>query len=386
MQKKPARFLWNRHELGGAFGDIGTDLPLLIGVILASGMDAASALIFFGIFQIASGMIYGLPMPVQPLKVMAVLVISQNIPADVLVGGGLAVGAIMLLLTMSGVLTLLASRIPLAVVRGLQFGLGLSLATMALKKYVPSDGVSGWVLAAIVFLWMIFMKHSTWQKWMPAALLPVGVGIVYALYYSVDAGTIYKGMELHLPQFRIPESSSVLTGLWLLALPQIPLSLSNSLIATEQTIRDLFPEKRVTIKKIGLTYSIMNLVAPFFGGLPVCHGCGGLAGHYALGARSGTSVLIYGSFFLVLGLFFSPVFEEALKLFPMPLLGIILLFEAMTLMMFLRDQREDHSLYVALLTGLMAVSLPGGFLSAMIVGVLLHFWLNRKTGQSESGR
>lgn len=385
MQKKPARFLWNRHELGGAFGDIGTDLPLLIGVILASGMDAASALIFFGIFQIASGMIYGLPMPVQPLKVMAVLVISQKVPADVLMGGGLAVGVIMLLLATSGLLTLLSTHIPLAVVRGLQFGLGLSLATVALKKYVPSDGMIGWGLAAIVFLWMIFMRRSTWREWMPAALLPVGAGVLYALVYSVDAGTIYQGMEFHLPAFGVPDSDSIITGLWLLALPQIPLSISNSLIATQQTVRDLFPEKSVTVKKIGFTYSVMNLIAPFFGGMPVCHGCGGLAGHYALGARSGTSVLVYGSFFLLLGLFFAPVFEEVLKLFPMPLLGVILLFEAMTLMMFLRDQREDHSLYVALLTGLMAVSLPGGFLSAMIMGVLLHFWLDRKTGQSESG-
>ena len=374
MPIKPSRFLWNRHEIGGAFGDIGTDLPLLIGVILASGMDAASALILFGLFQILSGVIYGLPMPVQPLKVMAVLVISQKIPADVLMGGGLAVGAIMLLLTTSGLLTFLAARIPLAVVRGLQFGLGLSLATLALKQYVPSDGASGWVLATIVFLWMIFMRHSPWKKSMPAALLPVGVGIVYALVYAVDADRIFSGMALRLPQFRMPDSGSVIEGLLLLALPQISLSISNSVIATEQTVRDLFPEKSISVKKIGLSYSIMNLIAPFLGGLPVCHGCGGLAGHHVLGARSGTSVMIYGAFFLSLGLFFSQVFDEVLRLFPMPLLGVILLFEAMALLVLIRDHVESDSLYVALLTALVSISLPGGFLTGMLTGLAVHAW------------
>ncbi len=101
--------------------------------------------------------------------------------------------------------------------------------------------------------------------------------------------------------------SDIIAGTWILAVPQLPLSLSNSVIATEQTIRDLFPDRR-----IGLTYSLVNLVTPLLGRVPACHGCGGLAGHHAFGARTGGSVVIYGTLLLSLGLFFGAPLEELL--------------------------------------------------------------------------
>ncbi len=64
----------NCGELSGAFGDIGTALPLLTGMILASGMHPASVLTVFGLAQIGSALFYGIPMPVQPLKAVAALV------------------------------------------------------------------------------------------------------------------------------------------------------------------------------------------------------------------------------------------------------------------------------------------------------------------------
>src|SRR5205823_12080891 len=110
-------------------------------------------------------------------------------------------------------------------------------------------------------------------------------------------------------------------------LPQIPLSLGNSILATRQIGEDLFPQTRLTVRKIGLTYSLMNLVNPFFSGIPTCHGSGGMVGHYTFGARTGGSVVIYGSIYLVLGVFFSHAFSTAVYLFPLPVLGVILLFE-----------------------------------------------------------
>ena len=95
----------------------------------------------------------------------------------------------------------------------------------------------------------------------------------------------------------------------LLAIPQIPLSLGNSILATRQIAEDLFPEKHIGVRKLSLTYAVMNLVNPWFGGVPTCHGSGGLAGHYTFGARTGGSLIIYGSLFLILGLFFATGFE-----------------------------------------------------------------------------
>jgi len=133
----PPRIRFDRNEFAGSFGDIGTDLPLIVGMVLAAGLDAASVFITFGVAQIATGLIYGLPMPMQPLKAMAVLVISQKLSGDILYGGGLAIGAVMLLLTVSGGLTLLARLVPRCVVRGIQFGLGLSLASRERSRGGP---------------------------------------------------------------------------------------------------------------------------------------------------------------------------------------------------------------------------------------------------------
>ena len=113
---------------------------------------------------------------------------------------------------------------------------------------------------------------------------------------------------------------------------------------------------------------------PFFKGVPVCHGCGGLAGHYALGARTGGSVIIYGSVFVIIGLFFSQAFHQVVEFFPKPVLGVVLLFEALTLMLFVRDQaRDKRDMAVALLVALMALTLPQGYILGLITGTILYY-------------
>src|SRR5512141_3485726 len=114
---------FDRNELAGAFGDIGTDLPLIVGMILAAGLHSASVLVMFGLMQFFTALRYRMPMPVQPLKAVAVLVITQKVAPEVLYGGGLAIGIVMLVLTVSGGIEWLAHVVPKAVVRGLQLGL-----------------------------------------------------------------------------------------------------------------------------------------------------------------------------------------------------------------------------------------------------------------------
>ncbi|KOR38548.1 transporter [Planktothricoides sp. SR001] len=368
---------FNRHEIAGSFGDIGTDLPLIVGMIQAVNLNSASVFIIFGISQMFAGFFYGLPMPMQPLKAMAVLVITQKVPGEILFGAGLAIGIFMLILTLSGGLNLLARLIPLCVVRGLQFGLGLSLASLALKTYIPSAGIPGYIIAALGFLILITTpKYSR----IPAGIAVILLGLLYAGLFSLNFQEIGSNIGLAIPEFYQPKWSDILTGFVILALPQIPLSISNSLIATEQTVKDLFPEQRVSIRRIGLTYAIANVIAPFFGGIPVCHGCGGLAGHYALGARTGGSVILYGSMYLIIGLFFSPVFGEVVQVFPQPILGVILLFESLTLLLLIADQAaEKNKFIIALIVGLFALLVPQGYILGMIIGTGLYYLSNRLT-------
>ena len=357
---------FDRNELAGAFGDIGTDLPLLVGVILAAGLDTAGALVMFGALQILTGLRYRMPMPVQPLKAMAALVIAHRVSGQVLAGGGLAIGVLMLFLSVTGLVDWVARIVPKAVVRGIQFGLGLQLASVALGNYVVGSGVAGYALAAAgVFIVMTLAGNRRY----PAALAIVALGAVYAAMFTLDGHTLWRGVGFRLPQPQLPNWQDICAGFVVLALPQLPLSLGNSILATRQLSCDLFPDRAPSVRAISFSYAVMNLLNPLFGGIPTCHGSGGMAGHYAFGGRTGGSVILYGSFFLAIGLFLSGGFHEVIKAFPLPLLGVLLLVEGVALMTLIRDLANDaYGLLVGLLVGLIAVAIPYGYGVALIVG------------------
>ncbi|MBX3396168.1 MAG: putative sulfate/molybdate transporter [Phycisphaerae bacterium] len=367
------RVRFDRNELAGSFGDVGTDLPLIVAMIAAAGLDGSTVFVIFGLLQILTGIVYGVPMPMQPLKAMAVLVITQRIGADTLLGGGFAIAIIMLTLSLTGALTWLAHVIPRSAVRGVQFGLGLSLASLALKDYVPSLGVSGFILAAVCFVLVVLLWGN---RRFPAALPVIGLGLIYACVVTIDWSAVTFPGTMHLPTPRMPSTESIWTGLFLLALPQLPLSLSNAVIATHQTLHDLFPERSVTMRRIGITYGVANVCASIFGGIPVCHGCGGLAGHHAFGARTGGSVVIYGSIYVALGLLLGDAVGSFAAAYPRPVLGVILLFEAVGLMRLISDQAGDRrQMTVALFVGALAFGLPQGFMIGLIVGTgIWYFW------------
>jgi xanthine/uracil/vitamin C permease (AzgA family) len=375
MRKGWIRF--DRNELAGAFGDIGTDLPLIVGMILVAGLDSASALVMFGAMQVFTGLRYGIPMPVQPLKAMAALVIAQKLSGGVLFGGGLVIGVIMLVLTVTGLIEWLARVVPKTVVRGIQFGLGLQLAMLAVKDYVQADGAVGYALAAVGFVITIALMGN---RRFPAALFVIALGVAYAFVFKIDLGVVWHGAGFHLPQLHTVTRQDLLTGLIVLAVPQIPLSLGNSILATRQVAEDFFPERRLSIRAISFTYSLMNLVNPWFGGIPTCHGSGGMAGHYTFGARTGGSVIIYGCLYLVLGLFFSACFAQLIQVFPKPILGVMLAFEGLAMLLLVRDIAGSKAdLFIAMLVGLMAVGLPYGYAVGLIVGTaLVYLWRNRQ--------
>ena len=366
--RPPLRF--DRREFAGAFGDLGTDFPLLVGLTVACGLDGASVFAVAGALQIATGLVYRMPMPVEPLKAMAALAIAQKLAPGVLAGGGLAIGAMMLLLTATGLLEALARAVPKTVVRGIQCGLGLQLAALAAREFLPAGGPAGWVLAGVSALIVVaLMGHEKF----PPALLVIGLGLAYALATGLDARALAGGFAFKLPVFAAPSAANLATGFVLLALPQLPLSLANSVLATRQVSVDLFPDRAPSVRKIGFTYAAMNLVAPLFGGVPACHGSGGMAGHYAFGARTGGSVVIYGGIFLMLGLLFGGSFSEIVRSFPRPMLGVLLAFEGLSMMGLVRDQAGDRQDFaLVLLLALIAAFTPYGYLTAMVAGVALH--------------
>lgn len=363
---------FNKQEFAGAFGDIGTDFPLIVAMILAANLHAPSVLIVYGLMQILTGLTYKIPMPVQPLKAMATLVIAQKIAGPVLLGAGLSIGVVMLFLSLTGLLDKLTKLVPKAVIRGLQLGLGISLCSLACKEYIAADKLWGYVLAFGAFLIVIFFIDN---KKLPASILVIGLGFLYAFIVNVDFQALFQAVGVSFPRTTVPTVEDVSKGFVLLALPQIPLSLGNSIMATKQVTSDLFPERAdLTVKKIGITYSLMNLIVPFVGGVPVCHGAGGMIGHYTFGGRTGGSVIIYGLLYIGIGVFFGNSFEEVIKVFPLPILGVILLVEGISLMLLVKDTVQDKKGFViAILVGALAFGLPYGFMVSMIVGTALYY-------------
>lgn len=361
---------FNRNELAGAFGAIGTDLPLIMGMIIAGQLGAADVLIMFGLAQIITGVWYRLPMAVQPLKVMAALVIANHIPGPILYAGGLAVGIMVFILTVTGMLGRVARLVPKAVVRGIQMGLGLKLALIATADFIPREGAGGYVLAAVAFcLVIIFMNNRRW----PASLVVIALGAIFAIMSGRMNG-LSPVINFTLPAIHPMNWSDFLTGFLVLALPQLPLSLGNSILATAQLSNDLYPERNITVRRIGFSYSFLNMVSSFFGGIPVCHGSGGLAGHYAFGGRTGGSVIIYGLMYLIMGLLFSGNFIHFVQIFPFPILGVILFFEGLALMMLIRDLAENREDFmIALTVGILANALPFGFLVGLVVGTGVYY-------------
>ena len=323
LRKNLPRIRFDRHEFAGALGDLGTDLPLVVLLIITCGLDVRSVLVLFGVCQVLTGLAYRLPIPVQPLKAMAAIAIAERLSPDVLAGGGLAVGAIMLVLSLSGGLELIARVVPRLVVRGLQFGLGIKLAMLALQRYLPEQGWEGYALGAAAFGIVILLRGN---KRHPAALWVVAMGVIYAVVAKGGIAGFRPDLNFSWPAPRIPGAEAILNGLLLLAIPQLPLSIANAVIATRQTASDLFPGSDVSARKLGFT-------------------------------------------------------------FPRSVLGVLLLFEGIQLMRLSRDSAGgEEGFFLVLVTALIAAGLPYGFAVAMVVGTLLHVVLRARTlanGQDE---
>ena len=364
------RIIINRNEFSGAFGDIGTDLPLIVGMLLATNLEMSNTLIVFGILQILTSVIYGIPMPVQPLKAVALIVITQKLSAAVIWGGGIAIGVIMLVLTLTGLLSWLNKIIPKTVIRGIQLGLGIQLCLLSMRDYIPADKTIGYIFASIAFIIGIVLIGN--RKYPPAVFI-ILLGFVYVAFFK---NLPVSEIRIAFPHAYFPQITyqNVIAGMIILAIPQIPLSLGNSIFATNQIVTDLFPEKKINVTKIGLTYSLMNIIGPLFGGIPVCHGSGGIAGHYTFGGRTGGSTLIYGSFYLILGLIFSNNSPELLQIFPKPLLGVILLFEGIALILLVKDIITDRKMFfIAVLVAVCANGLPNGYFFGLVIGTIIYY-------------
>ena len=304
-------FEFSLRELAGSMGDFGTLFPLAIGYIVVNGLNPAGLFIMLGLTNIALGLIYRLPMPLQPKKVIAVAAIAQQWSPSTVYASGFGLGLIWFFLVLTGLLRKIVAITPTCIVRGIQLTLGIALGWQALKMMAPMP-----LLGLLAMVIVLLLRKN---RYAPASLVLIALGVGIIAWQ----GKLPAAWELTftLPPLTLPRLADVWQAMLLAGFAQIPLSITNAVIATAATIHDYFPDKAVSERKLMLNMGVMNVVASFFGGMPMCHGAGGLAGQYYFGARTGGTPILEGLIEVGIGLFLSRSIANIMAAFPMALVG-----------------------------------------------------------------
>lgn len=363
---------YDLQELAGAFGDLGTLIPFIVGYITVNQMDPCGVLVAFGLFKIVAGLYFKTPVPIQPMKAIGTAAITQaaTISPGAIWASGLFTGIFWLAMGLTGMVGWIARITSRPVVQGLVLGLGLGFILEGVKM-MAGDPVLATVAVALTFVLLSLDR-------IPAMLVLLALGAAVAVTREPGLLAELGRMSFHL---RLPEPAltriawqDLVVGVVVLGLPQVALTLGNAIIATVEENNTLFPDRRITVKAVAIDHGIMNLVGTGLGGVPMCHGAGGMAGHVRFGARTGGALVILGTLVLFIGLFLSDSVATLFKLFPRSLLGVILLFGGLELAVGAHGnapQRGDR--YVVLLTaGLALWNMGVGYLAGLALWYALQ--------------
>jgi len=365
---------FNRFELSGSLGDMGTFIPLLVGMTTKCGLDVASALFFAGFFNAVTGMIFTIPMAVQPMKAIATVAISEGLTVQEILAAGIITSAVILFLGITNLIEWANRYIPKSVVRGLQLGLGLKLLMSGIgfvadtRVFLGYDSILTGILCFVLVLLLFFSKR------IPGALVIFLIGIVLVFF---KMPSVFSSLQLG---FSVPNivhigQKDFVNGFLKGTVAQIPLTLLNSVIAVSALSFDLFPERGAKNKNIAISVGMMNLISCWFGAMPMCHGAGGLAGQYRFGARTNGSIIFLGIIKMAIAVVLGKTVFDLLVVYPNSVLGILLLFSGLELAMVVRDMRKRSDYFVVLLTAGANLALNSTALG-FVIGLVLAYILS----------
>ena len=308
-------------EVGGACGDLGTFIPHVVGAMTVAGLAPAGVLFGFGAAFVASGLFYGLPMAVQPMKAVSAVLLTGQLTPGATAAAALMIGAVLLLLGATGLIAKMARLIPQSVTAGLQLGLGLTMGWLGLTMVAEAPWIGVPALALLFGLPRL-------SPFLPAAPLVLLAAVVAGITTGQTAMPTAIGLDLRPPPLVLPGGwGEVLQALELAVVPQLPLTLTNAVIVTAAVCRDLFPERaaRASVRNLALTSGAANLLLAPFGAMPMCHGAGGVTAHHRFGARTGLAPVLLGAALLVLALGFASSAAALFAAIPLSAVGALLL-------------------------------------------------------------
>ena len=389
------KYLFNRVEFAGSLGDLGTLLPLAAGMIMINGLNPQGLFLSVGLFYVACGYFYGLPVPVQPMKVVGAYALATGLTAQQISASGAWLAAILLVAGITGLIDLIGRYTPKAVIRGVQLSTGSLLMAQGIKLMwgtssfqslkkaaepflviqqlgpIPIGIILG---AAGIFLTLLLLEN----KRFPAGLIVVGGGMVVGLLAGTREGIDQLAVSVYLPDllpFGLPAMEDLSLVLLLLVMPQIPMTIGNAVVAYADLSKDYYGDAsaRVTYRNTCLSMAAGNALSFLLGGMPLCHGAGGLAAHYRFGARTAGSNMIIGIIFISLALFLGTGILAVVYMIPLAILGVLLLYAGSQLCMTMIDLMSRKDLFVAVV--MLGITLATNLAAAFVAGIALAYML-----------
>lgn len=357
-------------EWAGAFGDLGTLIPFVVAYLAVVRVDPFGVLFSFGAAMLICGLYYRTPFPVQPMKAIGAIAATQaaqtaTITPATLYAADLATGLAWLLLGLTGAARRIANLVPRFVVIGIVLGLGLGFMMEGIRLMS-----GGWLIAAVGLIGTVLLLTN---RVIPAMFLVLVFGVACGAWQNPQVlhALLATRPVLRLPHFALAAVTwhDLLIGAGLLALPQLPLTLGNAIIAIREENNRLFADRPVKDNGIAVSTGMMNLGSAVFGGVPMCHGAGGMAGHVAFGARTGGAPIILGVLLLIVAFLFSGSVQLVFELFARPVLGVILFLTGVQLALGSCDfSRNKGERFITLATAAFSMWNVG---LAFVVGMLL---------------
>jgi MFS superfamily sulfate permease-like transporter len=374
MEAEPPRPRFDRHEMAGAVADLGVLVPIAVALIVKNGLEATAVLLPAGLLYLAVAFIYRLPVPVQPLKAFGAIAIAKGLGADEIAAGALLMGAIFLLLGITGLVDVARRAFPRPLIRGVQLTVGLLLLKIAWglvrdpPKSFDSTLQPEWAIpiAAVLLVTLLVLRKR------PVAMVLVAAGLIIAVLGSGD--------RLSFGPSGIDFPSLDATAFWAaftaLVVPQVPLTFANSCLATADAARTYFGEaaERVKPGRLATTLGVANLFSGAISGMPVCHGAGGMTAHYTFGARTAGAPLAIGAALVLLAIGLGASLAVLLASFPLTVLAALLGAAGLLHIGLLRDLESRSDWVVALTVGIVGFGI--NLALALALG-LIWWWLGR---------
>ncbi|MCF8086988.1 MAG: putative sulfate/molybdate transporter [Desulfotignum sp.] len=391
------RIVFNRMEVAGSLGDLGTLLPIAIAMVLLNGLSPTGVFLGIGIYYILSGLYFGLTVPVQPMKVIGAYAIATAMAPEQILASCLLMGIFLLIVGLTGAIDLIAKNTPKAVIRGVQLSTGALLMSGGIKFMMgtstfqimenavepylafqtlgplPISLVIGCIGAVITLLLLDSRRF-------PAGLVVVAGGVAMGLILGARLDIGFKDIGLNLPEWLpagFPGKVDFTFALFALVLPQLPMTLGNAVLAYTDLSKEYFREQsaKVNNRRVCVSMALANFFSFFVGGMPMCHGAGGLAAHYRFGARTAGSNLIIGMVFALMAILLGSHIINVLNLLPMSILGVLLVFAGSQLALTVMDLNTRKEYFTAtLILGItLASNLATGFIAGLVVARLLKW-------------